>query len=189
MKKCVIFSPVVKHEHWTLFCWRICWNPDTWWWTICSRLVPHLFGFFCCCFFQANFKLYKLRNRIRQQRGTAASVGGNRLLMGVMSELSRAPGAIHFVNLSPVQTLRRRRNDQLGGEEGQSTSSDSQRNCATPTYTGVRLAHDSVGSCRWPQDKPSYPPDAHHPDSLASSLPLLAKKKKEKQQRKRKSYQ
>lgn len=73
-----------------------------------------------------------------------------------------------------------------GGEEGQSTSSDSQRNCAKPTYTGVRLAHDSVGSCRWPQDKTSYSPDAHHPDSLASSFPLFAKKKKEK---KRKSYQ
>lgn len=115
-----------------------------------------------------------------QQSATTASIGGERLLRGGASELSGAPGATHFVNLSPVQTLRRRRNDQLGGEEGQSTSSDSQRNCATPTSTGVRLAHDSVGSCRWPQDKPSYSPDAHHPDSFASSLPLFAKKKKKK---------
>lgn len=61
-----------------------------------------------------------------------------------------APGAIHFANLSPIQTPSRRRNDQLG-EEGQSTSSDSQQNCAKPTYTGVRLAHDSVGCVAGPR--------------------------------------
>lgn len=122
-------------------------------------------------FFKSQLLQATFTNRLR------ASIGGKRLLMGGLSELSRAPGAIHSENLSPVQTLRRRKNDQLGGEEGQSTSSDSQRNCAKPTSTGVRLAHDGVGSCRWPQDKPSYSPDAHHPDSLASSLPLFARKK------------
>lgn len=59
-------------------------------------------------------------------------------------------GAIHFANLSPIQTPRRRRNDQLG-EEGQSTSPDSQQNCAKPTYAGVRLAHDSVGCVAGPR--------------------------------------
>lgn len=105
--------------------------------TIC----PHLS-------FSANLKFYKMRK---------CNWSLNRWRMGEIfpqrvepSLRTPAPGAIQFANLSPIQTPSRRRNDQLG-EEGQSTSSDSQQNCAKPTYTGVRLAHDSVGCVAGPR--------------------------------------
>lgn len=129
-------------------------------------------------------KKKKKQNKMQPEPQSVANAWGLIPPRANPSPGAPAPGAIHFADLSPVQTPWRRRNDQLG-EEGQSTSSDSQQNCAKPTYTGVRLAHDCVGCVAGPgtnqlltRRSPSRP--------RPSSFPLFARKKQEE---KRKSLQ